>query len=101
MRPTVTLRSGALIIGVGLLASFTASPAMAAAITVNTLADTEADDGTCSLREALVAANTDAASGASVGECGAGSGTDTITFGVSGTIVLTFPLPGITTDLSI
>lgn len=45
----------------------------AATITVTTTADTTANDGQCSLREAIVAANTNAASGAAAGECPAGS----------------------------
>jgi CSLREA domain-containing protein len=48
-------------------------------IAVSTNSDTVANDGLCSLREAIAAANTDVASGASVGECPAGSGSDTIT----------------------
>jgi CSLREA domain-containing protein len=48
-------------------------------IAISTNSDTVANDGLCSLREAIAAANTDAASGTSVGECQAGSGSDTIT----------------------
>ncbi len=48
--------------------------ARAAAITVTTTADELNTDGDCSLREALVAANTDSASDA----CAAGNGADTI-----------------------
>ncbi|MCB0035907.1 MAG: CSLREA domain-containing protein, partial [Anaerolineales bacterium] len=51
----------------------------AAAITVNSAADVIADDGQCTLREAIIAANTDTASGVSVGECAAGDAVDTIT----------------------
>ena len=51
----------------------------AATITVDTASDTVADDGQCSLREAITSANTDTASGATTGECPAGSGADTIT----------------------
>ncbi len=55
--------------------------AWATTITVNTNADgAPADDGSCMLREAIVASNTDTASGASGGECAAGSGADTIAF---------------------
>ncbi len=57
-----------------------ASPAHAATITVNSTADVEADDGQCTLREAITAANTDTASGSEPGECAAGSGGDEITF---------------------
>jgi CSLREA domain-containing protein len=48
-------------------------------IAVSANSDTVANDGQCSLREAIAAANTDAASGTAVGECPAGSGSDTIT----------------------
>lgn len=60
----------------------------AATITVNTLADTIAEDGQCSLREAVIAANTDAA----VGGCPAGSGADTIVFDPSLPLPSTFTL---------
>ena len=46
--------------------------AFARTITVNSTADTAADDGVCTLREAIAAANTNAASGAMTGECAAG-----------------------------
>src|SRR4051812_18168833 len=55
------------------------APGALAAITVNTESDTTADDGHCSLREAITAANSDAASGGALGECAAGAGDDTIT----------------------
>jgi len=51
------------------------APAQAAAITVNTTDDEVNSDGDCSLREAIQAANIDAATDA----CAAGSGADTIT----------------------
>lgn len=58
-----------------------------ATITVTSLGDTIANDGVVTLREAIEAANTDAASG----DVPAGSGTDSIVFasGLSGSIVLT------------
>ena len=68
-----------------------------ATITVNTPADSDADDAYCSLREALIAANTDTA----YHGCAAGSGDDTITFSVSGTITLTSALPDITSNINI
>lgn len=46
-------------------------------ITVTTSADTIADDGQCSLREAIIAANTNGA----YGGCASGGGADTIIFG--------------------
>lgn len=51
-----------------------AQPARAAAISVTTFADDDTTNGNCSLREAIQAANTDAA----VDACAAGSGADTI-----------------------
>jgi CSLREA domain-containing protein len=46
-------------------------------IYVNTTNDVVADDGFCSLREAIIAANTNIASGLEEGECPAGSATET------------------------
>ena len=54
-------------------------PAHAATIVVNGTADVIANDGQCTLREAITAANTDTVSGAAAGECAAGVITDTIT----------------------
>ena len=62
-------------------------------IPVNTTADT-GSTGACALRDAITAANTDTA----VNACPAGSGTDTITFTVSGTITLGSTLPEITSS---
>jgi len=62
--------------------------AHAAAITVNSTANTVADDGLCTLREAITAANTDTSSGATLGECPAGSGVDTIELGAAATYIL-------------
>jgi len=50
----------------------------AATITVTTKKDTVADDGFCSLREAVGAANSQLPSGASPGECAAGDALPTI-----------------------
>ena len=62
-------------------------PVYAAALGVDTLVDEDADPGTgCSLREAMIAANTNADYGGCVGA--GGYGDDTITFSVSGTITL-------------
>src|SRR5512147_688946 len=41
-------------------------------IKVTSTADVLADDGTCTLREAIIAANTNSSSGAEKGECSAG-----------------------------
>ena len=65
---------------------FFASPAGAAAtIVVNSNADTAADDGVCTLREAIIASNSNAASGANPGECVSGDpGADVINFNITG-----------------
>jgi CSLREA domain-containing protein len=82
-----------------------ASPVAAAGtlIIVDSIADTAADDGVCTLREAITAANDNAASGAAEGECPAGSAVegDEIGFSTSGTILLGSDLPAITGDLRI
>ena len=69
------------------------TPAFAAGIVVNSLLATTAVDSNCTLREAIQNANDNAATNA---ECAAGSGADTITFSVSGTIKLGTQLPDIT-----
>ena len=101
MRPAVMRRAGALLVGLGIIGSMGVSSVLAASLTVNSLTDVAANDGACTLREAIAAANTDTASGAAAGECAAGSGNDTLTFSVAGTITLTSALPDISTDLSI
>jgi CSLREA domain-containing protein len=79
--------------GVLLIALVTpVAPARAASIIVTSTADTTADDGNCTLREAVVNANDNAATWS---DCEAGSGADTITFGLSGTIRLSSALPNI------
>ncbi|MEO8054808.1 MAG: CSLREA domain-containing protein, partial [Acidobacteriota bacterium] len=89
--------------------------ARAATITVNSAADTTANDGKCTLREAITAANTDTASGAAAGECAAGAlGLDTIVFAIPAatdpgcvvgtgvcTIIPAFTLPNITSAITI
>ncbi|HEY4666885.1 MAG TPA: tandem-95 repeat protein [Anaerolineales bacterium] len=47
-------------------------------IVVNTTLDSKSNDGFCSLREAVIAANSDSRSGSKPGECPAGSGADRI-----------------------
>lgn len=86
------------LLGLGLAMS---RPVYAASIVVNTTADELNSDGDCSLREAITAANTNAASDA----CAAGDSgsTDTITFSVAGcpcVIPLASPLPAITTAIT-
>ena len=68
----------------GLAALALALPALALAaplaprIVVNSLADSVADDGACTLREAVAAANSNRASGSMAGECAAGTDSDQI-----------------------
>lgn len=61
-----------------------AASGRSATITVTSAADAHAD-GQCTLREAIVAANTNTASGGTPGDCAAGdSGHDTIEFAIPG-----------------
>jgi CSLREA domain-containing protein len=60
----------------------------ATTISVTSTADSIANDGVCTLREAIIATNTQNASGATAGECPAGTGTDTIML-PAGTYTLT------------
>ena len=58
-----------------------AASAKAATLTVSSSADSNADDGVCTLREAIENANNDSQNGrTSPGECAAGSGADSIEF---------------------
>src|SRR5688572_6675777 len=99
------LRTIRQVIGFGLitmLLPLTANAAPATIIPVTTVNDTATNDGECSLREAIQAANSDSA----VDTCPAGSPEDdTISFVIPGvgphTIQLTSLLPSITTLLSI
>lgn len=67
---------------------------MAASMTVDKTADDDAN-GTCTLWDAITAANTDTATNG----CPAGSGADTITLAVN--ITLTADLPNITSEITI
>ena len=68
----------------------------AGTITVNNITDLLADDGQCSLREAVIAANTDTATGG----CPAGNGADVIVFdsALSTPAVFTLTLTGANED---
>ena len=63
--------------GVGLAAS-PVDQSSSGTIFVTTTQDTKQNDGFCSLREAVIAANSDKASGSKRGECPAGHATDII-----------------------
>jgi CSLREA domain-containing protein len=73
------------------------TPVHAASIVVNSAADTIANDGACTLREALIAAQQNAATGG----CAAGSGADTITFAGNYTITITSQLPTVVSSVSL
>lgn len=82
--------------------------AWAATITVNSAADSTANDGSCTLREAITAANGNAASGAMAGECAAGEASptiDRIEFNISGpgipTIAPTSALPALVEEVAV
>jgi len=63
-------------------------------ITVNSAADVaNSSDGLCTLREAIIAARMDTASGAMTSECHVGYGAHTINFSVTGVINLATALP--------
>ena len=63
-------------------------PLSAVTLDVTTTTMAVADDGLCSLPEAIVAANTNTASGAMVGECPAGTSTDVIRLAENETYIL-------------
>jgi CSLREA domain-containing protein len=78
------------------------TPVYAASIVVNSNAGTQANDGVCTLREAIIAANIDARSGTLSGECVAGSsGMDSISFAGNYTITVGSQLPFVTTAMTI
>jgi CSLREA domain-containing protein len=78
------------------------TPVYAASINVNTNTDTQANDGKCTLREAIIAANINARSGSLAGECLAGSsGADSIGFAGNYTITIGSQLPFVTTTMTI
>jgi len=91
-----------LICTIFLVYTFVTTSAAGTTITVNSTADVaNTNDGLCTLREAITAANNNFASGGVAGECAAGSsdGSDTIDLtGLSGSITLTTALPDITSD---
>lgn len=78
----------------------------AATLEVNSIADDQDNDGECTLREALIAANTNTTSGAVLNECIAGdAGADTINFNIAGsgvhTIIPSTALPTVTEQVTI
>ena len=84
------------------LAVLGVQPARAAGLVVNSAADTIANDGFCTLREAITNANGNSQLYSSAGECAAGSGADAITFAADYTITLVgSQLPVITSEITI
>jgi len=92
-----TLRLALLLMLILLLLAAPARAAPAAVITVNTLADLDTDDAFCTLREAIIASNTQAA----YHGCAAGGDLTAINISVTGTIGLSDPLPAFTSDVII
>jgi CSLREA domain-containing protein len=83
----------------GLVLAYASSPAQAVPLTqVNSTADTVADDGVCTLREAIISANSNSPSGEEPGEC---SGTDDISIETTGVVNLTGALPDLSSDMTI
>ncbi len=89
---------GAILLVSSLMLLGSALTARAATITVTSTADSTANDGACTLREAIINANSDAASWA---DCAAGSGADVINVTATGTITLGSTLPTLTGSLTI
>ena len=93
----------ALLLGLAALAN----TAAAATILVNSSLDTAANDGLCTLREAIISANNNAASGGMANECVAGAASPEIDFAIPGnadtvhTITPTSALPPLTVPLVI
>jgi CSLREA domain-containing protein len=91
---------GAVFLMWGLLFAYASSPAQAATLAVNSLADgTPSNDGQCTLREAILNANANDQSGST--DCAAGSGSDAIRVGVSGTVQLSGALPNLASNMQI
>src|SRR5438309_894854 len=93
----------ALLLALGAPGDQSAHAAPSAALVVNDLGDnTTGGNGQCTLREAMTNAN--ANGDTTSGDCVAGSGADTISFSLSGTIVLSATLgtlPAINDDLTV
>ncbi len=94
-RPSRSPARAAVALAVALLALAAGAPA--ATILVDTLEDDASLGGGCSLRSAIVAANSDSA----FEGCPGGSGPDRIEFSVTGAIVLDGDLPVISKDTTI
>lgn len=93
------IASTATLLFLCLLAAGNTPVARAATITVNSTADTTVNgDGVCTLREAIINANNDAATWS---DCPAGNGVDAIHITATGTLTLASALPNLTRGLTI
>lgn len=81
------------ILVIGMVSMLTSATAHATNYTVDTIKDSSGA-GDCSLRDAIMAANRMPVKGSSCGS--SGSGSDTIGFGLTGTIMLGSRLPAVT-----
>lgn len=100
--PSLTIRLVlAALLLLALLAGLPVPPAQADSLIIVTGShdSVPADDGFCSLREAITNANSDDQSGST--DCAAGSGADTIVFSGDSTITLLSALPPLTGVLTI
>lgn len=91
IKPTVNLLVSLAVVSFSLAQPV---PAQAASLLVDSVGDALSNGDGCTLREAIINANDDAATWA---DCAAGSGADTISFAAGVTsITLSGPLPNIT-----
>ena len=95
----VCARGGSIFVAalIVIMLALSASSAHATTYAVNSLGDTIATDGVITLREAILAANSNFAQG----DAPAGGASDTINFAITGTIRLTSALPNISTQMTI
>ncbi len=82
MKAIVSVTAMTLAVGAIMVMLLPFSAKAGTTIIVNSSSDTTVDEGECTLREAITAANSDTASGPTPGECAAGSGADTIEFNI-------------------
>ncbi len=92
---------GAVVVGTVLFLSPSAQAAPTATITVTTTDDVIFNNGQCSLREAVIAANKNTSSGNLVGECAAGSDTETDIITLADGATYTLAIAGTAEDESL
>ena len=97
MPPLNTFRRGCIAVAVS---QAFALPALASSININSLADTSGASSICTLRDAIISANTDTA----IGGCTSGRGSDTINVPADlarQTLSLTSELPAVTSSITV